>query len=55
MGHGIAAVQKVIAQLHLPPSIRIEYGGLYQTQQKSFRDLTLVLGMAIVFVFLVCF
>ena len=53
MGHGIAEVQKAIAQLHLPPSIRIEYGGLYQTQQKSFRDLTLVLGMAIVFVFLV--
>jgi multidrug efflux pump subunit AcrB len=53
MGHGIAAVQQVLAGLHLPPSIRIEYGGLYKTQQKSFRDLTLVLALAIVFVFLV--
>jgi multidrug efflux pump subunit AcrB len=53
MGHGIAEVQKAISDLHLPPSIRIQYGGLYQTQQQSFRDLTLVLAMAIVFVFLV--
>jgi len=53
MGHGIADVQKVLTQMQLPPSIRIKYGGLYETQQKSFRDLTLVLGMAIVFVFLV--
>jgi multidrug efflux pump subunit AcrB len=53
MGHGIADVQEVLAGLHLPPSIRIEYGGLYKTQQKSFRDLTLVLALAIVFVFLV--
>ena len=53
MGHGIAAVKTALAQLHIPPSIRIEYGGLYQTQQQSFRDLTLVLALAIVFVFLV--
>jgi multidrug efflux pump subunit AcrB len=53
MGHGIAAVQAALAQMHIPPSIRIEYGGLYQTQQQSFRDLTLVLALAIVFVFLV--
>jgi len=53
MGHGIAAVQAVLAGMHLPPSIRIEYGGLYKTQQQSFRDLTLVLALAIIFVFLV--
>ncbi|MDE3135857.1 MAG: efflux RND transporter permease subunit, partial [Acidobacteriota bacterium] len=53
MGHGIAAVQDALAKLHMPPSIRIEYGGLYKTQQKSFRDLLLVLALAIVFVFLV--
>ncbi len=53
MGHGIAEVKKIIADLHLPASIRIEYGGLYLTQQQSFRDLTMVLCMAIVFVFLV--
>ena len=53
MGHAIAEVKKVIAGMHLPASIRIEYGGLYRTQQQSFRDLTTVLCMAIVFVFLV--
>jgi multidrug efflux pump subunit AcrB len=53
MGHGIQDVQATLAKLGLPPSIRIEYGGLYKTQQQSFRDLSLVLAMAIVFVFLV--
>lgn len=53
LGHGIAAVQKKIADLHLPPSIRVAYGGLYQTQRQSFHDLMLVLVLAIVFVFLV--
>jgi multidrug efflux pump subunit AcrB len=53
MGHGIAAVQQAITNLRLPPSIRVEYGGLYKTQQQSFRDLTLVLILAVIFVFLV--
>jgi multidrug efflux pump subunit AcrB len=53
LGHGIAAVKRTIAGLHLPSSIRIEYGGLYKTQQQSFRDLSLVLLLAVVFVFLV--
>ncbi|HXW57413.1 MAG TPA: efflux RND transporter permease subunit [Candidatus Cybelea sp.] len=53
MGHGIAAVKAALADLHMPPSIRVEYAGLYQTAQQSFRDLTLVLVLAIVFVFLV--
>ncbi|MGH9444447.1 MAG: efflux RND transporter permease subunit, partial [Terriglobia bacterium] len=53
LGHGIAAVQQVMAGLHLPSSIRVEYGGTYQTQQKSFHDLLLVLILAIIFVFLV--
>lgn len=53
LGHGIAAVQKTLVGLHMPSSIRVEYGGLYQTQQKSFHDLMLVLALAVVFVFLV--
>ncbi len=53
MGTGIAAVQKAVAGLKLPPSIRIEYGGTYKEQQKSFRDLTTVLVLAVVLVFLV--
>lgn len=53
MGTGIAAVQQAVAALKLPPSIRVEYGGTYREQQKSFRDLTLVLALAVVLVFLV--
>jgi CzcA family heavy metal efflux pump len=53
MGTGIAAVQKTVAELKLPPSLRVEYGGTYKEQQKSFRDLSTVLGLAIVLIFLV--
>jgi len=53
MGHGIADVRAAIAKMKLPSSIRIEYAGLYKTQQQSFHDLLLVLALAIVFVFLV--
>jgi CzcA family heavy metal efflux pump len=53
LGEGIAGVKKAVDGLHLPSSIRIEYGGTYQEQQKSFRDLLTVLGMAVVLVFLV--
>ena len=53
MGTGIAAVQKAVADLKLPPSIRVEYGGTYQEQQKSFRDLAIVLVLAVVLIFLV--
>jgi multidrug efflux pump subunit AcrB len=53
LGTGVAAVQKTVADLKLPPSIRVEYGGTYREQQKSFRDLTVVLLLAIVLVFLV--
>jgi multidrug efflux pump subunit AcrB len=53
LGTGVAAVQKTVADLKLPPSIRVEYGGTYREQQKSFRDLTIVLLLAIVLVFLV--
>jgi CzcA family heavy metal efflux pump len=53
LGTGIAAVQKAIADLKLPSSIRVEYGGTYQEQQKSFRDLGTVLLFAVVLIFLV--
>ena len=53
MGTGIAAVQKAVADLKLPPSIRVEYGGTYKEQQKSFRDLSTVLVLAVVLIFLV--
>jgi multidrug efflux pump subunit AcrB len=50
---GMAAVKKAVKDLHLPSSIRIEYGGLYQEQQKSFRDLLMVLVLALVLLFAV--
>ncbi len=53
LGDGMAKVQKAIADSNLPPSIRVEYGGQYQEQQKSFRDLVFVLALAIVLVFMV--
>ncbi len=53
LGSAIKAVQKTVDGLHLPASIRVMYGGTYEEQQKSFRDLMLVLVLATVLVFLV--
>ena len=53
LGSGIAAVRKAVSNLHLPASIRIEYGGTYQEQQKSFRDLLKVLVLALLLLFVV--
>lgn len=52
LGSAIAAVRKAVEGLQLPSSIRVEYGGTYQEQQRSFRDLLGVLLLAIVFVFI---
>jgi CzcA family heavy metal efflux pump len=53
LGSAITAVQKTVNELHVPSSIRVQYGGAYEEQQKSFRDLLLVLVLAIVLVFAV--
>jgi multidrug efflux pump subunit AcrB len=53
LGSGIAAVQKVVAGLHLPPSIRIVYGGQYEEQQRNFHDLVIVLVLAVLLLFIV--
>ena len=53
LARGIAAVQKAVNDLHLPPSIRVQYGGTYKEQQKSFRDLVVVLLLALVLIFIV--
>jgi len=52
LGSGIAAVKKTVADLHLPSSIRVVYGGTYEEQQNSFHDLVFVLALAIVLVFI---
>ena len=51
LGSGIAAVKKAVNDLHLPPSIRLEYGGLYEEQQNSFKDLLIVLLLAVLLLF----
>ncbi len=51
LGTAIAKVQRTINAMHLPPTVRIEYGGTYQEQQQSFHELlrVLVLSLALVF------
>ncbi len=53
LGRGITAVKKVVSDLKLPSSIRVEYGGTYEEQQKSFADLLSVLMLALVLLFVV--
>ncbi|HEV2349466.1 MAG TPA: efflux RND transporter permease subunit [Terriglobia bacterium] len=53
LGTGITAVKKAITVLKIPSTIRVEYGGTYKEQQKSFHDLVTVLVLALVLVFLV--
>lgn len=50
LGSAMRAVRAQIAALRLPPQIRIEYGGLYAEQQKSFRDLAVVFVAAVLLV-----
>jgi CzcA family heavy metal efflux pump len=53
LGQAIVGVKKAVASVGLPPSIRVEYGGTYATQQQSFRDLLMVLFVGLLLVFLV--
>jgi len=51
LGTAMARVQQTVAGLHLPPSVGVVYGGTYQEQQQSFRDLLQVLVIALALVF----
>ena len=51
LGTAMQKVQAKVASLHIPSSVRIEYGGTYQEQQKSFQDLLHVLILALALVF----
>jgi multidrug efflux pump subunit AcrB len=53
LGQGMQAVQKAVEALKLPSSIRVEYGGLYEEQQKSFHDLLMVFLLALALLFVV--
>src|SRR5438552_10680013 len=53
LGSGMRAVQKAVNALRLPASIRIEYGGQFEEQQKSFRELLKVFLLALLLLFTV--
>ena len=51
LGTAVKRVQQRIEAMHLPSKIRVEYGGTYQEQQKSFAELARVLILALALVF----
>jgi multidrug efflux pump subunit AcrB len=51
LGTAITKVQKVVQSMHLPPTVRVEYGGTYQEQQQSFHELLRVLLLSLALVF----
>jgi multidrug efflux pump subunit AcrB len=51
LGTAMNRVRQTVAGLHLPPAVRVEYGGTYEEQQKSFHDLLRVLLLALALVF----
>ncbi len=51
LGTAMAKVRATVDRLHLPANVRVQYGGTYEEQQKSFRQLLRVLLMALVLVF----
>src|SRR3989440_5135869 len=53
LGSGIASVKKAVHDLPLWSSSRVESGGTYAEQMKSFRDLLMVLVLALVLLFAV--
>jgi CzcA family heavy metal efflux pump len=54
LGTAITAIKAQLARdVHLPAGMSLEYGGLYQEQQASFRELAFTLVLAVALVFLV--
>jgi CzcA family heavy metal efflux pump len=51
LGTAVKAVQARVQAMHLPATVRVEYGGTYQEQQKSFGELSRVLLLALILVF----
>ncbi|HEV2619950.1 MAG TPA: efflux RND transporter permease subunit [Acidobacteriaceae bacterium] len=51
LGTAVKQVQARVQAMHLPSSVRVEYGGTYQEQQKSFAELLRVLVLALMLVF----
>jgi len=53
LGTAIGQIQQqLVKDVKLPPGMTVEYGGLYQEQQSSFRELALALILAVLLVFI---
>ncbi len=53
LGSAISDIRNQLAkEVKLPPGMTIEYGGLYQEQQSSFRELVISLVLAVLLVFI---
>jgi multidrug efflux pump subunit AcrB len=53
LGTGVNEIKKLLAkEVKFPPGMTVEYGGLYQEQQSSFKELALALFLAVVLVFI---
>lgn len=50
LGSAMREVSQTVSRLNLPSGVRVEYGGLYAEQQKSFRDLAVVFVTALALV-----
>ena len=50
LGSAMRDVRKAVAAMKVPLTVRVEYGGLYAEQQKSFRGLVAVFGAALLLV-----
>jgi multidrug efflux pump subunit AcrB len=51
LGGAMVKVKDAVAKLNLPSSVRVQYGGTYEEQQKSFHELVQVLLLALALVF----
>ena len=51
LGGTMVKVKQAVDSLHLPATVRVEYGGTYEEQQKSFAALARVLILALALVF----
>ena len=50
LGSAMSDVRRAVAAMGLPATIRVEYGGLYAEQQRSFRGLAAVFAAAVLLV-----
>lgn len=53
LGSAVRDVRRVLGEVQFPVGTSYEIGGLYESQQSSFRDLASVLGLALAAVFIV--